>query len=76
MLATKEIIAQTYQPLPLYLAAAGIYWLMSLAFEQVQKRVEKPAGNRPLAMSGIEQDRIWLQVRIRESHGLAQPGQP
>ncbi|MCG9079110.1 amino acid ABC transporter permease [Laribacter hongkongensis] len=40
MLATKEIIAQTYQPLPLYLAAAGIYWLMSLAFEQVQKRVE------------------------------------
>ena len=40
MLATKEIIAQTYQPLPLYLAAAGIYRLMSLAFEQVQKRVE------------------------------------
>ncbi|MCG9077123.1 amino acid ABC transporter permease [Laribacter hongkongensis] len=40
MLVTKEIIAQTYQPLPLYLAAAGIYWLMSLAFEQVQKRVE------------------------------------
>ncbi|MBI7502034.1 amino acid ABC transporter permease, partial [Pseudomonas aeruginosa] len=29
MLATKEVIAETFQPLPLYLAAAGIYWLLS-----------------------------------------------
>ncbi|HCI3981373.1 TPA: amino acid ABC transporter permease, partial [Pseudomonas aeruginosa] len=28
MLATKEVIAETFQPLPLYLAAAGIYWLL------------------------------------------------
>lgn len=40
MLATKDAIAQTFQPLPLYLAAAGIYWLLSFAFERVQKRVE------------------------------------
>lgn len=29
MLATKEVIAETFQPLPLYLAAAGIYRLLS-----------------------------------------------
>ncbi|GGY08449.1 amino acid ABC transporter permease [Paludibacterium paludis] len=40
MLATKDAIAQTFQPLPLYLAAAGIYWALSFAFERVQKRVE------------------------------------
>lgn len=40
MLATKELIAQTFQPLPLYLAAAAIYWLLSAMFERVQKRVE------------------------------------
>ncbi len=40
MLATKEVIAQTFQPLPLYLAAAGIYWVLSASFERVQKRVE------------------------------------
>ncbi|RUC68838.1 amino acid ABC transporter permease [Pseudomonas aeruginosa] len=34
MLATKEVIAETFQPLPLYLAAAGIYWL------RVQKALE------------------------------------
>ncbi len=32
MLATKEVIAETFQPLPLYLAAAGIYWLLSALF--------------------------------------------
>lgn len=37
MLATKEVIAETFQPLPLYLAAAGIYWLLSALFERVQK---------------------------------------
>ncbi|HCG0518557.1 TPA: amino acid ABC transporter permease [Pseudomonas aeruginosa] len=36
MLATKEVIAETFQPLPLYLAAAGIYAL----FERVQKALE------------------------------------
>jgi cystine transport system permease protein len=40
MMATKDVIAQTFQPLPLYLMAAGIYWMMSALFEQVQKRLE------------------------------------
>jgi L-cystine transport system permease protein len=41
MLATKELISTTFQPFPLYVAAAGIYWVLSLAFEQVQKLLEK-----------------------------------
>ena len=41
MLATKEVIATTFQPLPLYLAAAAIYWMLSLAFEQVQRLAER-----------------------------------
>ncbi len=41
MLATKEVIATTFRPLPLYIAAAAIYWCMSLAFESVQRRAEK-----------------------------------
>ncbi|MGV5289194.1 amino acid ABC transporter permease [Pseudomonas aeruginosa] len=40
MLATKEVIAEPFQPLPLYLAAAGIYWLLSALFERVQKALE------------------------------------
>ncbi|HGN1414765.1 TPA: amino acid ABC transporter permease [Pseudomonas aeruginosa] len=40
MLATKEVIAETFQPLPLYLAAVGIYWLLSALFERVQKALE------------------------------------
>lgn len=40
MLATKEVIATTFQPLPLYIAAAAIYWCLSLFFEFVQRRVE------------------------------------
>lgn len=40
MLATKEVIAETFQPLPLHLAAAGIYWLLSALFERVQKALE------------------------------------
>ncbi|HDL5848695.1 TPA: amino acid ABC transporter permease [Pseudomonas aeruginosa] len=40
MLATKEVIAETFQLLPLYLAAAGIYWLLSALFERVQKALE------------------------------------
>ncbi len=41
MLATKDVIAVTFRPLPLYLAAAAVYWLLSLAFETVQRRAER-----------------------------------
>jgi cystine transport system permease protein len=41
MLATKEAIATTFRPLPLYIAAAAIYWMLSLAFEQLQRRAER-----------------------------------
>lgn len=41
MLTTKELIATTFQPLPLYLAAAALYWLMSLGFEALQRHVER-----------------------------------
>ncbi|HAT29841.1 MAG TPA: ABC transporter permease [Janthinobacterium sp.] len=41
MLSTKEAIATTFQPLPLYLAAAAMYWCLSLAFEALQRRVER-----------------------------------
>lgn len=41
MLATKEVIATTFRPLPLYIAAAGIYWALSLVFEHVQRLAEK-----------------------------------
>jgi cystine transport system permease protein len=41
MLATKEAIATTFQPLPLYLAAAAIYWMLSLAFDQLQRLAER-----------------------------------
>lgn len=40
MLATKEVIATTFQPFPLYLTAAGIYWAMSASFETLQKKLE------------------------------------
>ncbi|MFX1681005.1 amino acid ABC transporter permease [Mitsuaria sp. CC2] len=41
MLATKEVISTTFQPFPLYVAAALIYWVLSFAFERVQKWMEK-----------------------------------
>ncbi|AKJ26946.1 amino acid ABC transporter permease [Caldimonas brevitalea] len=41
MLATKELISTTFQPFPLYLAAAAVYWVLSLAFERVQRLLEK-----------------------------------
>jgi cystine transport system permease protein len=41
MLSTKEVIATTFQPLPLYLAAAAIYWILSLLFEALQRRAEQ-----------------------------------
>ncbi len=40
MLSTKEVIATTFQPFPLYLTAAGIYWAMSAFFETLQKKLE------------------------------------
>jgi cystine transport system permease protein len=40
MLATKEVIATTFQPFPLYLAAAALYWAMSASFETLQKKLE------------------------------------
>jgi cystine transport system permease protein len=43
MLATKEVIATTFQPFPLYLAAAGIYWAMSASFETLQKKTRSAA---------------------------------
>lgn len=41
MLATKELISTTFQPFPLYLAAAGVYWVLSLLFERVQRLMER-----------------------------------
>ncbi|HEV8313490.1 MAG TPA: amino acid ABC transporter permease [Burkholderiaceae bacterium] len=41
MLATKELISTTFQPFPLYIAAAGVYWVLSLAFEQLQRLLER-----------------------------------
>jgi L-cystine transport system permease protein len=41
MLATKEVIATTFRPLPLYIAAALIYWALSLLFEALQRRAER-----------------------------------
>jgi cystine transport system permease protein len=41
MLATKEVIATTFQPFPLYVAAAAIYWAMSASFEGLQKKLER-----------------------------------
>ena len=41
MLATKEVIATSFRPLPLYLAAAVIYWCMSLGFEALQRQAER-----------------------------------
>ncbi len=40
MLSTKTVIATTFQPFPLYLLAAGIYWVMSAFFETLQKKLE------------------------------------
>ena len=41
MLATKEVIATTFQPFPLYLTAAVIYWLISMFLEGIQQLLEK-----------------------------------
>jgi cystine transport system permease protein len=39
--SAQEIIAATFRPLPLYLAAAIIYWILSTALSGVQRRVEQ-----------------------------------
>jgi cystine transport system permease protein len=41
MLSTKELISVTFRPLPLYVAAAIIYWVLSLFFEWLQRRAER-----------------------------------
>nr|WP_315592567.1 amino acid ABC transporter permease [uncultured Cupriavidus sp.] len=38
---SQEIIAATYQPLPLYLAAAAIYWVLSTALSVLQHMLER-----------------------------------
>jgi cystine transport system permease protein len=44
MLSTKEIIAVTFRPLPLYLTAAMLYWMLSICFERLQGRLERRLG--------------------------------
>lgn len=38
--SAQEVIASTFQPLPLYLTAAAIYWVLSTVLSWVQRRVE------------------------------------
>lgn len=79
MLATKEVIAETFQPLPLYLAAAGIYWLLSALFERVQKALENrltaPLRRRRSA-AGVEAGQAdrgavqFILVEYQHAHAL------
>lgn len=39
--STQEVIASTFQPLPLYLAAAAIYWILSTLLSRFQVFVER-----------------------------------
>lgn len=39
--SAQEVIASTYQPLPLYLAAAAVYWVLCQMLEWVQHWYEK-----------------------------------
>ncbi|AJK46168.1 amino acid ABC transporter permease [Burkholderia plantarii] len=39
--SAQEIIASTYQPLPLYLAAAAVYWVLCQILEWVQRWWER-----------------------------------
>ncbi|MEB4715508.1 amino acid ABC transporter permease [Burkholderia contaminans] len=39
--SAQEVIAATYQPLPLYLAAAAVYWILCQVLEWVQRWYEK-----------------------------------
>lgn len=38
--STQEVIASTFRPLPLYLAAAAIYWVLSTLLARLQGRIE------------------------------------
>ncbi|MGN6808999.1 MAG: amino acid ABC transporter permease [Trinickia sp.] len=38
--SAQEVIATTFQPLPLYLAAAALYWVLSSLLAGVQNRLE------------------------------------
>ncbi|MGU7775632.1 amino acid ABC transporter permease [Burkholderia sp. MR1-5-21] len=38
--SAQEVIATTFQPLPLYLAAAALYWVLSSLLAVVQNRLE------------------------------------
>lgn len=39
--SAQEVIASTYQPLPLYLECAAIYWVLSTGLSALQRRIEK-----------------------------------
>ena len=39
--SAQEVIASTYQPLPLYLACAAIYWVLSTGLSALQRRIER-----------------------------------
>ncbi|WP_025599766.1 amino acid ABC transporter permease [Burkholderia sp. WSM2230] len=39
--SAQEIIASTYQPLPLYLAAAAVYWVLCQILEMLQRWYER-----------------------------------
>ncbi len=39
--SAQEVIAATYQPLPLYLAAGAIYWVLCIVLEGVQRLFER-----------------------------------
>ncbi|CAH2906521.1 MAG: ABC transporter, permease protein (cluster 3, basic aa/glutamine/opines) [uncultured Paraburkholderia sp.] len=39
--SAQEIIASTYQPLPLYLAAAAVYWVLCQTLELLQRWYER-----------------------------------
>lgn len=39
--SAQEIIASTYQPLPLYLAAAAVYWVLCQILELLQRSYER-----------------------------------
>jgi cystine transport system permease protein len=40
MLSSKEVIATSFQPFPIYLMAAAIYWALSASFETLQSKLE------------------------------------
>jgi cystine transport system permease protein len=39
--SAQEVIASTYQPLPLYLAAAAVYWVLCQILELLQRWYER-----------------------------------